>query len=491
VHAAWAGAKLGLTDAQVKNGMQYLADTKRSLCASDGANWGEYSLQRTYLTLLEKFELTEGAVPGAHGEVAFYNLGKFSQVISDFEQINYKSSPPEKYLTFAKFLEHQAEGAYEEGGQDAQHASPDAVRIMTVHQSKGMQWPAVFMPALIRNRFPAAAIGGRNVWHLLPSGAVKDAARYNGDVEDERRLFYVAMTRAEKFLFMSWAPIAGNSRYLRASDFYTAVLGSPWVKRHDVSLVDRTPRCEPKPKRSVSSVVLSFSDLKYFFECPYQFKLRVLYGFNAPIHEALGYGKSLHDCLAEVHGRAMMGDFASPREAADLVARHLNAPFAYPALREKLTRAAEKVIAEYLTTRHADLSRIRYFEKAIEIDLGDSVSVVGRIDLVKHTETNKTAIVDLKSSDQAQEEALTEKQLHIYALGYEQLTGERADLVEIYNLDEQARVTRAVDQYFIDEVKKDVDRAAQALRIGEFAAMPTAGRCRKCDHAGLCSACAS
>ena len=99
----------------------------------------------------------------------FYNLGKFSQVISDFETIHFHSKPVEKYGSFADFLQYHAEDAYPEGWQDNQYANPDAVRIMTVHQAKGMQWPVVFVPALLRNRFPAARIGGRNVWHLLPA----------------------------------------------------------------------------------------------------------------------------------------------------------------------------------------------------------------------------------------------------------------------------------------------------------------------------------
>ena len=45
---------------------------------------------------------------------------------------------------------------------------------------------------------------------------------------------------------------------------------------------------EPRARHEVPEVTLSFSDLKYFFECPYEFKLRFLYGFNPPIHEALG-----------------------------------------------------------------------------------------------------------------------------------------------------------------------------------------------------------
>ena len=57
----------------------------------------------------------------------------------------------------------------------------------------------------------------------------------------------------------------------------------------------------------------------------------------------------------------------------------------------------------------------------------DGVSVTGRIDLVRRIDTDETTIVDLKSSDRAQPEDVTETQLHVYALGYEELTGRRAD----------------------------------------------------------------
>jgi DNA helicase-2/ATP-dependent DNA helicase PcrA len=218
----------------------------------------------------------------------FYNLGKFSQLITDFETIHYHSKPVEKYASFADFLQYRAEDAYPEGWQDNQYANPDAVRIMTVHQAKGMQWPVVFVPALLRNRFPAAGVGGRNVWHVLPRNGIKGQPRFEGTIEDERRLFYVAMTRSQKFLYLTWAPIAGkNNRYARASQFWDDILVSKYVKRKvpDYSARKRLP---PTPRAGVANVVFSFSDLKYFFECPYQFKLRVLYGFNAPIHEALG-----------------------------------------------------------------------------------------------------------------------------------------------------------------------------------------------------------
>ncbi len=62
---------------------------------------------------------------------------------------------------------------------------------MTVHQAKGRQWPAVFVPCLRDHRFPAQVKGGRTAWHVLPKSSVRNWARYSGGIEDERRLSYL------------------------------------------------------------------------------------------------------------------------------------------------------------------------------------------------------------------------------------------------------------------------------------------------------------
>ncbi len=80
---------------------------------------------------------------------------------------------------------------------------------------------------------------------------------------------------------------------------------------------------------------------------PYQFKLRFLYGFNPPIHEALGCGKGLHDALAEAHKRALSGDMMTLDQASNLFDRHLHTPYAYPALRESLRGAAVKSVQRW------------------------------------------------------------------------------------------------------------------------------------------------
>jgi DNA helicase-2/ATP-dependent DNA helicase PcrA len=487
VERAWLNARLGVALTDLKLAIANVAKAKASLTESDQKRWGLYSIQRLFLNFLEDAGVREERVPDARGEVVFYNLGKFSQLISDYETIHYQSKPAEKYASFADFLRYRAEDAYPEGWQDNQYANPDAVRIMTIHQAKGMQWPVVFVPALLHNRFPAKKPGGRTVWHLLPRAGIKGQPRFEGTLEDERRLFYVAMTRSQKFLHMTWAPVPGNQQFQKRSQFWDDVLASKWVKRRtpDYSARDRLPAT---PRAGVANVVFSFSDLKYFFECPYQFKLRILYGFNAPIHEALGYGKSLHDALAEVHARAIRGNVAADDEVPRLVETHLHAPYAYPALRQQLEAAAERVLRDYLNDNRKLFDKIEFSEKQIEISLGDGVNVVGRIDLVRRIDTGETTIVDLKSSDRAQPEEVTEAQLHVYALGYQDLTGRRPDYVEIYELDERKRKPRSVDDDFLADVKMKVRDAASALRTSTLPANPSAKKCKGCDYRGMCSA---
>jgi DNA helicase-2/ATP-dependent DNA helicase PcrA len=487
VERAWTDASVGVRETHLARALANAAAARKSLTEPDQKRWGLYSIQRLFLGFLEDAGIREERVPDGRGEVVFYNLGKFSQLISDFETIHFHSKPTEKYEGFANFLQFRAADAYPEGWQSNQYANPDAVRVMTIHQAKGMQWPVVFVPALLKNRFPAKKPGGRTVWHLLPRLGIKDQPRFEGTLEDERRLFYVAMTRSQKFLHLTWAPIPGNQQAQRASQFWDDVLVSKWVKRRVADYSSRR-RLPPTPRTGVANVVFSFSDLKYFLECPYQFKLRILYGFNAPIHEALGYGKSLHDALAEVHARAIRGDVADDGEVPRLVETHLHTPYAYKALRAQLESSAARVLKDYLHDNRAEFSNIEFSEKQVEISLGDGVTVNGRIDLVRRRDTGQVTIVDLKSSDRAQPEQVTEAQLHVYALGYQELTGRRPDYVETYELDERKRKPRSVDDDFIAEVVLRARAAATALRGGTLPPDVVAAKCAKCDYRGMCSA---
>ena len=481
----WTNANVGFTKRKLNGAVRYAQEVHDAVHSEKQGN--PPSIQTVFLRFLDLAGLREEKVPGDRGQVVLFNLGKFSQIITDWETINFSSKPLESFWGFGEFLRYQAEGSYSEGTDDGDYIVPDAVQVMTVHQAKGREWPAVFMPALLRNRFPSPSTASR-VWNLIPKQAIANAERYDGSIDDERRLFYVAMTRSKKFLHMTWAPIEGKgNRYRRNSEFWDDTLASKFVRRRKPNYANRN-RAPAQPRATVANVEFSFSDLKYLYECGYQFKLRVLYGFNTPIALPLGYGKSLHDALAEVHQRAMRGDIVTEADTADLVERHLRTPYAYGEVRRNLEQAAHRDISNYIKDRADDLQRIEFSEQTVEIHLDGGVSIKGRIDLVRRTDTGEISIVHLKSNERSQQEDITEAQLHTYALGYQELTGRDADFVETYQLAERRAIPRAVDEDFIADVREQTQASAVALRKMELLPSPSAPKCRNCDFSALCSA---
>jgi DNA helicase-2/ATP-dependent DNA helicase PcrA len=85
---AWREADLGLDGALLAAGVEQAASAREAFADEDASKFRLYGLQRQYLSFLEAVEIREDAVPRGRGEVVLYNLGKFSQVISDFESIH-------------------------------------------------------------------------------------------------------------------------------------------------------------------------------------------------------------------------------------------------------------------------------------------------------------------------------------------------------------------------------------------------------------------
>ncbi len=481
-------AGMGLSKAQIRAGIDLLNERKMLLHTGMDA---ELYLQRLYLDFLAAIDLREEGIDAdgtvaRGGEVVYYNLGKFSNVISDFEQIHFHTPPADLYNNFASFLQYQAPGYYPEGWEDKGAGRPDAVQIMTVHKAKGMQWPAVFVPALRRNRFPSRRQGGRSVWHIIPDTAVADVDRYKGTEDDERRLFYVALTRAEKYLYCTWAPLAGNQQQQNVSQFFRDLTDNEHVLTRD-PMIDLPPRVEPKPRHEDETLALTFSELKYYFTCPYLFKLRFLYGFDAPINRALGYGKSLHDALAEIHAESIRGNVPDMRDVDRLVDDHLYLPFANQQVQDNLVRAAQSALARYLREHGQNLHRLEHVEKTVELKLADGIVVNGRIDLIRRTDTNEICVVDFKSQERAQAEDITARQLQVYAVGYEQLTGTKADLIEIHNLDRGGAVREVIDERLTHETLNVITDAGRALRNNDLPRLASwCENCSSCDLTAIC-----
>ncbi len=485
LRASWQAAGVGFTEQSWSAGVSIMTD-RRKWPVTERRTL--YTLQRTFLDFLEALKLREEKIPSADGEVIFYNLGKFSQVISDYEQVHFHSEPAEKHRSFYQYLIYQAPDYYAEGAQDQALAKPDAVQVMNIHQAKGLEWPVVFIPALLKNRFPAAGVGGATVWNIVPKQAILNAAEYKGGIEEERRILYVALTRSQRYLCCSWAPIPGkNHRYEHPSAFIGELTRTERVLTRIPHRND-PPRIAAQPRTAIVNLALSFSQFKYFQECPYQFKVRFLYGFNAPLEEALGFGKSQHDALAEIHQRSLAGQIPEDADVPAIVERHLHVPFAYAALRQTLRDAAVRNVQRYLKENRPNLTRLQHAEQIIELDLGDGIIVNGRIDLIRNLDTGQIAVVDFKSNERSQDEDVSRVQLHIYTLGYKALTGRAADLVEVHELEKGRVIVREeVNPELERQTLAGVRRAAGALRTNTLPRLPVWGdACKKCDFRGIC-----
>lgn len=168
-----------------------------------GIDW-EYNLQRIYQNFLFYAQIKEESFyshnttnnPRYYSEVIFFNLSKFSQVLNDFEEIYFISKSPEKYLEeFLEFIEKEAKKHYPEGWAKDEHKVINAVRIMTIHQSKGLEFPVVIIPGLNQNYLPGKNQGGLSALHYLPSSLhpAFESLKMDENKEDERRLFYDIM----------------------------------------------------------------------------------------------------------------------------------------------------------------------------------------------------------------------------------------------------------------------------------------------------------
>ena len=144
-------------------------------------------------------------------------------------------------------------------------------------------------------------------------------------------------------------------------------------------------------------------------------------------------------------------------------------------------------ILSYKTT--CDFANITMVEADIELDMGDGIKVNGRIDLVKRREISgeeKTYIVDFKTASREVTECINAEQLKIYALGYQKLTGETADYLEIYNLDNSESERQRVNEGLLENVSRDIRDAASNIRNNDLPRKCSKEKCQKCYLNYLC-----
>jgi len=400
--------------------------------------------------------------------------------------------PGEVFLARLKvFLERFASQAVEE---TAEGAEPDAgaVNIMTVHQAKGLEFPVVFAPCLVDGRFPSSRTGERKRWYIPDDPAAAglfDRERYEGRLADERRLFYVALTRAKELLVLS-SFAEHRGRKAHPSQFLRELLSGETMKGEFRRIGEVRPVAVASARSQEDGLVVDCGQLLVYSECPRKYYLRYVCGFAPPIAPALGFGKVAHHVVCEVARRARLSALAlpSPSDAAAILQECFYLPFASRAQREAMLDALNRRLANYVRRHGADLVRTLDVERRFEIPL-DGARLRGRIDLLLRAagpDPSAVEIVDIKTAENRPPLPQHQNQLRLYAQAARTLGLNPVSLV-IHDLDSEDGAAIPVEENpsELARFQEDMCRWVHGIRSGGFS--PLGGTsCRTCDYRGLC-----
>lgn len=433
------------------------------------------------------------------GSARFGALARFSEVLADFEHVHRRGRKGDDadgrafrgaqdrgrpYLqALGRYLLYYAFDAYEEfEGEPA--AGLDAVQILTIHQAKGLEWPVVFLPALVDSRFPSRRAGKSQKW-AVPEAVFppKKRARYEGSEAEERRLFYVALTRARDAAYLSYFERKTNA--FKPSPFLLEVAGKsiPDTKRLPLPEV---PPAAAAPEPPVLEV--SFSDLALFHECGYRYRLASVFGFQQELATELGYGRAIHHVLRQVAEQARAkGKPPTAAQLERLVEEEFFLPFANRPAFDQMKRAARRIVQRYVDEHADDLQRIWATERPFALHVDGGI-ISGRADVILDEEGGEQgalAVVDYKAANDQRRYELFELQLQVYAAAG---TGEGLDIRGAY-LHELRAAKRSVVRVGDSDLETAKSRAVQLLasvRGGKFTPSPSPDGCGACGWALTC-----
>jgi DNA helicase-2/ATP-dependent DNA helicase PcrA len=421
-------------------------------------------------------------------------LARFTSLLADYESVRRRARPDADvpgeqvggedrgtwyYKNLGLHVINYAQGAYEgfDGEADFAH---DAVDLTTVHRAKGLEWPVVFVPSLTAGRFPSTKTGRPQDW-LVPRSAFA-AARYEGSDADERRLFYVAMTRARDWLSVS-----------RHKKVTTQSVGpSPYFSElsdHEIDPVRLVPApVDVDTGAEDDPIELTFSDLAGFLECGMAFRLRNRIGFQPRLAPELGYGKAVHHVLRTVAEETRAGgSIPTPAQLDEILDESFFLPSANKPAHRQLKEAARRLVATYASKHEDDLHRIWETERPFELHL-EGVTVTGRADVILDHEggvPTSLALLDYKTSTSGDplDHAL---QLQVYTdAGRREGLDVRAAYVHDLKAADRADVDVSVAT--IEAAEATVAEAAVRLRNRDYVPNPDL-RCKKCEVRTVCSA---
>ena len=450
--------------------------------------------------LLNAFDIRQSDLP----EEIMLDLGMFSRIMQDVESVYLSVDSSRRFSEVLNFLANVAESGYS-AGSDEVLRRPDAVTVSTVHKMKGLEFPVVFVVDVEANRFPGnrRRYDGRLPQHLI-QGAVTRGA-YQRTRDEEARLFYTALTRAERFLYVSGAAdLPGTTKQWRQSPFALRLTHAEMSTQPEGFPDGLVPHPE-RPRIDERVMPTSYSDIRYYLRCPRDYRFRKGYGFSPAITEMFGFGQTVHSSIGKLHQES--GDTAPTPEQASKLARdnfHLkhvpksadpeNRPGGY----ERGLERASQIAVDYVRDYGDDFEHQRQVEARFEIPVEQAV-IAGTIDLLlrinEEGEIAEATVIDFKAMEGGPDPHDGEKldwtelslQVQLYAKAATDILGENARTGAVHLLKDGQRVQVPVDEDAINAATANIEWAVSRIIEGEFPRRPHPDKCGTCDFELLCN----
>lgn len=439
-------------------------------------------------------------IESVEGSARFGAFARFSELLADFEHVTRRGRYMDDkgksifrsgrdrgkpyYQQLYNYVRYYAMDAYEDF--EGEKHSVDAVDILTVHQAKGLEWPIVFLPALTKKRFPSFYSGREQDW-LLPEEIfpVETRRRYEGGDREERRLFYVAMTRARDVLYLSCFDRI-NNRQIPSPYFVEVTARNVGVQRYTKLPLPPPPDELQEPE--IPSLEISFSDIANYEECAYRYRLGKNFGFQQELATELGYGRAIHHILRRIAEKARERDkVPTARQIETLMVEEFYLPFASRPEFMRMQKSADRLVGRYLSDYADDLLRVWQTERLFQLHMPDG-TLAGRADVILDEEggrPGRLAIVDYKTATNPSLDEHYQLQMTVYA---EAARREGLDVVAGYVHELKNGTRKAID--VAEEKNTDalnrVTRSFAAIRRGEFTGSPSEGKCGSCDYRLVC-----
>ncbi|MCH7640799.1 ATP-dependent helicase [Patescibacteria group bacterium] len=396
---------------------------------------------------------------------------------------------------------------------DSDWTDINAVNILTVHSAKGLEFPVVFLVNLVSQRFPTIhrseqiPIPDALIKEILPSGDFHE--------QEERRLFYVGMTRARDRLIFTGANYYGEGkRDKKLSPFIFEALGDdavaaekPTDDSEQLSFLDYETKPKPLGAQALEGQpalhvdYLSYSQITTFQICPLHYKLKYILRIPVPPSAALSFGSSMHSAMKDFYTWVKTGKRATERLIfQSLEENWLVEGYTSKSHERKMLERGRSYLSGFLKREFSPKKLPVAMEQSFVVPLSPPkgekrLKIGGKIDRVDRLRGGRIEIIDYKTGANVptQREVDNDLQLTFYALAATKINeppfGKKPDdlFLSLYYFDNQNKISTKRSFTQLRGATKEIFEWRKKIEKSDFTC---SGHmfCKNCEYSLLCRA---